>query len=92
MQPTEASIIHINVTDFAAAVEVAKNPSLADTPPFVIALEGSARTVVLTPPSAERGRKGGFDPVCPPPFCNAADSLPAGAPPLGQSKHGGESR
>ena len=48
MQRAGASIIHINVTDFAAAVEVAKNPSLADTP-FVVALEGSARTVVLTP-------------------------------------------
>lgn len=48
MRPSGASIIHINVTDFAAAVAVAKNPSLADTP-FVVAMEGSARTVVLTP-------------------------------------------
>ncbi|MGE4583266.1 MAG: DNA polymerase [Sphaerochaeta sp.] len=46
MQPSQASIIHINVTDFAAAVAIAKQPSLANRP-FAIAREGSRR-VVLT--------------------------------------------
>ncbi len=48
MQPSEASIIHINVTDFAAAVTIAKNQSLSDSV-FVIALEASNRSVVITP-------------------------------------------
>ncbi len=48
MQKDRASIIHLNVTDFAAAVAVAKEPQLADKA-FAIALEGSARRVVLNP-------------------------------------------
>jgi DNA polymerase-4 len=43
-----ASIIHINVTNFAAAVAMAKDPSLADSA-FVIAKEGSTRQVVIAP-------------------------------------------
>lgn len=48
MQNDRASIIHLNVTDFAAAVAVAKDPQLADKA-FAIALEGSARRVILNP-------------------------------------------
>ncbi|MEA4860343.1 MAG: DNA polymerase, partial [Sphaerochaeta sp.] len=48
MQRDRASIIHLNVTDFAAAVAVAKDPQLADKA-FAIALEGSARRVILNP-------------------------------------------
>ncbi|MGH0053117.1 MAG: DNA polymerase Y family protein [Sphaerochaetaceae bacterium] len=48
MRPSGASIIHINVTDFAAAVMIAKEPMLSDTP-FAIAAEGSSRTVVFSP-------------------------------------------
>ncbi|MGE4464510.1 DNA polymerase Y family protein [Sphaerochaeta sp.] len=48
MQRDRASIIHLNVTDFAAAVAVAKDSRLADKA-FAIALEGSARRVILTP-------------------------------------------
>ncbi len=43
-----SSIIHINVTDFAAAVAIAKQPSLADTS-FAIAKEGSARRIIINP-------------------------------------------
>ncbi len=48
MQPSGASIIHINVTDFAASVAVSRNPSLLDTP-FVVAMEEASRSVVLNP-------------------------------------------
>ena len=48
MNGTHATIIHINVTDFAAAVAIAKQPSLSDTA-FAIAREGSARRIVITP-------------------------------------------
>lgn len=48
MTRDHASVIHINVTNFAAAVAVVKDPSLADTA-FVIAKEGAARQVVLAP-------------------------------------------
>jgi DNA polymerase-4 len=44
----KADIVHINVTNFAAAVAIAKEPSLADTP-FVMAREGSSRQVVIAP-------------------------------------------
>ncbi len=47
MHEREASIVHINITDFAAAVAVAKEPRLAGRP-FAIALEGSARRVIIT--------------------------------------------
>ena len=47
MHESEASIVHVNITDFAAAVAIAKQPRLA-TRPFAIALEGSARRVVIT--------------------------------------------
>jgi len=47
MHESEASIVHINITDFAAAVAIAKQPRLANRP-FAIALEGSARRVVIT--------------------------------------------
>jgi len=47
MTSEHASIIHINVTDFAAAVAVAKQPSLSDVA-FAIAREGSSRRVVIT--------------------------------------------
>jgi DNA polymerase-4 len=48
MRGNHATIIHINVTDFAAAVAIANQPSLADTA-FAIAREGSARRIVLNP-------------------------------------------
>ncbi|MBI9094241.1 MAG: DNA polymerase [Sphaerochaeta sp.] len=44
----QSSIIHINVTDFAAAVAIAKQPSLADTS-FAIAKEGSVRRIIINP-------------------------------------------
>lgn len=47
MHEREASIVHINITDFAAAVAIAKQPRLASRP-FAIALEGSARRVIIT--------------------------------------------
>lgn len=47
MHERKASIVHINITDFAAAVAIAKQPRLADRP-FAIALEGSARNVIIT--------------------------------------------
>jgi len=40
------AVIHINVTDFAASVEMLKNPSLADKP-FILAKEGGGRKVVI---------------------------------------------
>jgi DNA polymerase-4 len=48
MKEKESCIIHVNVTEYTAAVTVAKNPSLADTC-FAIALEGSAQRVIITP-------------------------------------------
>ncbi len=48
MQNDRTNIIHINVTDFAAAVAIAKDRQLAQRP-FAIALEGSARRVVIAP-------------------------------------------
>jgi len=47
MHERKASIVHINITDFAAAVAIAKQPRLAGRP-FAIALEGSARRVIIT--------------------------------------------
>lgn len=47
MHERESSIVHVNITDFAAAVAIAKEPRLANRP-FAIALEGSARRVVIT--------------------------------------------
>ncbi len=47
MHERKASIVHINITDFAAAVAIAKQPRLAGRP-FAIALEGSARNVIIT--------------------------------------------
>ena len=47
MHEREASIVHVNITDFAAAVAIAKQPRLASRP-FAIALEGSARRVIIT--------------------------------------------
>lgn len=47
MQDRQANIVHINITDFAAAVEVAKDPTLADRP-FAIAYDGPSRRVVIT--------------------------------------------
>jgi DNA polymerase-4 len=48
MSGRQATIIHVNVTDFAAAVAVARQPSLSDCA-FAIAREGSSRRVVITP-------------------------------------------
>ncbi|WP_320130077.1 DNA polymerase [uncultured Sphaerochaeta sp.] len=48
MKGEQATIIHINVTDFAAAVAIAKQPFLADTA-FAIAKEGTSRRIIITP-------------------------------------------
>ncbi len=46
MSSNQASVVHLNVIDFAAAVAIAKDRSLAKTP-FVVAKAGAARPVVL---------------------------------------------
>lgn len=47
MDSNQEDIIHINITNFAAAVAIAQNPSLSDTA-FVIAKAVGARNVVLS--------------------------------------------
>ncbi|MDX9934321.1 MAG: DNA polymerase, partial [Sphaerochaetaceae bacterium] len=42
----QSSIVHLNITDFAAAIAIAKDRSLADVP-FVVAKAGAARAIVL---------------------------------------------
>lgn len=56
MAVDEANIIHVNVTDFAASVAVAAEPSLARKP-FIIAKEGTARPIVIavSPAAREEG-------------------------------------
>ena len=48
MAGDHASIIHVNVTNFAASVATSQDPSLADKA-FAIAREGSARQIIMAP-------------------------------------------
>lgn len=62
MMGSNEAIIHINVTDFAASVEMLKDPSLSDKP-FILAKEGAGRRVVIT--ASRRAQEEGIYPGLP---------------------------
>lgn len=62
MDHEQATIIHVNVADFAASVATRRDHSLTERP-FVIAKEGSARPVVISvsPKARQEGIRAGMN-------------------------------